>query len=213
MKSTGAPPPSRAGFTGNVIRLGASLRNQRAFNRDIRRARRIFHKDLGLAPGASLQKLVDAIAAYNQRPISILEKDLDPELSGCCLRGGTEDRIVVARDLPEWQRERVKAHELGHLLAPVASATDVGSVSGHGHGHSIQLDPQALAAQLATLPADLVQDVLTLREPPKLRATYDTDEERAVEAWGLVVPTLLSLDGGTSPADAITSAFGNRMSM
>ncbi|MEV5428242.1 hypothetical protein [Streptomyces sp. NPDC052701] len=195
------------------VRTSTFPRQRRAFHRDIRRARHIFHRELGLRPGVRLQELLDAIADHNKRPVSLLEMDLDPDLSGICLRGRTEDRIIVGHNNSEWQRMCVSAHELGHLLPWIAADSTESSVSGHGHGHDIQLDARTLAEQLTTLPADVVHDVMNPARPTKLRAAYDTDEERAVEAWGTVVPTLLSLDGATSPTGAITSAFSNRVSL
>lgn len=206
MNHTGATPPYRAGAHGRAHRDGAAPRG-RAFNGDVRRARRIFRKKLGLAPGASLQQLVDAIADLNQRPITVQEMDLDPALSGLCLRGPTQDRIIISRDNTAWQKLRVKVHELGHLLPWIATDTDDACVNGHG----IQLRPDHLTHQLTTLPPDLVRDVLSASRPAKLRAVYDSGEELAAEAWATAIPRLLAADDGTNAAaEAITSAFTNR---
>lgn len=209
MKTTGVTPPVPAGTTTK-----ASTRSPvrgRAFNGDVRRARRIFRKELGLTPGASLQQLVDAIADHNQRPITIQELDLDPALSGLCLRGPAQDRIIISRDNTPWQRLRVKIHELGHLLPWITSDLDDCCVSGHAPGYSLQLRPDHLNNQLMTLPPDVVHDVLNATRPPKMRAAYDSGEELAVEAWATAVPRLLAAESGTNAAtDAITSAFSNR---
>ncbi|MEU3901731.1 hypothetical protein [Streptomyces sp. NPDC045251] len=211
MNSTGATPPLRAGTTAKANPHTGPTARGRAFNGDVRRARRIFRKELGLTPGASLQQLVDAIADHNQRPITIQEMDLDPALSGLCLRGPSQDRIIISRDNTPWQRLRVKIHELGHLLPWITADQDDCCVSGHAPGHSIQLRPDHLNNQLTTLPPDVVHDVLNATRPPKLRAAYDSGEELAVEAWATAIPRLLATEDDTNAAtDAITSAFSNR---
>ncbi|MGW5657241.1 hypothetical protein [Streptomyces humi] len=137
--------------------------------------------------------------------------DLDPALSGMCLRGRKEDRIIVSQDTTDWQRLRIKVHELGHLLPWIDPATDDCVVGGHAQGHGIELDPGTLSTQLTSLPPGLVQDVLHSSGSVKLRAAYDTGPELAAEAWATVVPRLLAPGGGTAgPTDAIQSAFANR---
>ncbi|WP_405877493.1 hypothetical protein OG747_03005 [Streptomyces sp. NBC_01384] len=171
----------------------------------------IYRTRLGLAPGAHLQQLVDAIAAHNQRTITMEERDLAPVFSRLCLRGPEEDRIIVSRDNTDWQRWRVKVHELGHLLPWIDPASDDCMVSGHGQGHGIDLDHEALTDQLATLPSDLVQDILNPNQSIKQRARFDTGSELAAEAWATAVSRLLAPGGGTDhPTDAIRSAFSNR---
>jgi hypothetical protein len=210
MQSPGAPSPRRAGLTAYVTQIGASFRGRQSFARDTKIARQVFGKELGLKPGASLQELVDAVARYRDRPLTIEERSLDAPFTGLCLRGRSGDRIIVGNDDSEWHRIRVKAHELAHLLPWNSAADDTYAVTGHGHGLNVVLDEQDFADQLSTLPGDLVDDVLT--GPVKLRAHFDTPEERAAEALATALPWLLGWDGASNPTGAITSSFSSSIS-
>ncbi|MEU7322569.1 hypothetical protein ABZ682_18715 [Streptomyces griseoviridis] len=181
------------------------------FNGHVRRARRVYRDKLSLAPGSSLQQLVDAIAELNRRPISIRHMPLHTGVSGLCLRGATEDRIVVADDNPAFARRRVVVHELGHLLPWYDPEHENCTISGHGEGHGSGLAPLILDGQITTLPPDLVEDVLDPHRTVKFRASFSSAEETAIDAWATVVARMLAPETTRSaPSGAITSAFANR---
>ncbi|MGA4843724.1 hypothetical protein [Streptomyces sp. G45] len=193
-----------ASALGATARARAAVRKHRAWARARRRATRIIRVDLGLRPGHGLQDLIDAVAARRRRPITVLRLALPPHVSGFCVQGRAGDTVVVTADTSERQGLHVLLHELYHLLRepPDAGTPSVAACD--------LLDLDAVTAQLPSLPADAVRDVLS--RPARLRCGYEEDEEWSAEVFATVGLLLLCLDDGVSRTGSMTTAFAHRWS-
>ncbi|MEI5103515.1 hypothetical protein RB200_39635 [Streptomyces sp. PmtG] len=197
------PRTGRARLVDTSARIRGAVRKRRAWARARRQAVRIIHDDLGLRPGQGLEALLAAAVRERRRPVTVLKLALPAHVSGFCVRGETEDTIVVTANTSERQGLHVLLHELYHLLCgepPEPSPSAFAACD--------LLDLGELTAQLPSLPADVVAEVLT--RPAQLRAgneAYEEDEEWAAEVFATVGLLMLSLDteegaGALTPSPA-----------
>ncbi|MCF3128934.1 hypothetical protein [Streptomyces olivochromogenes] len=213
MTATGAPSPRRAGLariTEATARVGAAWREHRSWHREQRAATGVFHDDLGLRPGASVQDVLDAVAELRGgRTIEPIPLDsLPPLVSGMAVLGEEEDYIAISTRLSPRHRAHVLLHEVRHLLpfnAGGATGSDC-SIAVHRHFDGVTL--QSLEEQMSALPARVRAEILT--RPAKLRAGYPDDEEFTCELFARVVLPLLDLDPTSKSTGSLASAFSNR---
>ncbi|MEV0438825.1 hypothetical protein AB0I84_15055 [Streptomyces spectabilis] len=209
-----AGAPASWCHTAPALVLGA-VRRRRAWGRARRQTVRIIHDDLGMRPGQGLQELLQAVVRLRRRSLTVLRVPLPPHVSGFCVRGDTEDTIVVTANTSERQGLHVLLHELYHLLcgrspAPSPSAVAAGDL----------LELGALSEQMPSLPPDVVEEVLF--RPARLRAgasgrgdaaapaAYEEDEEWAAEVFATVGLLMLCLDPAISYTGSLTSSFAHR---
>ncbi|MFC8021046.1 hypothetical protein [[Kitasatospora] papulosa] len=187
------------------------VREVRAVSLERREALRCFRDDLGLEPGVSVRKVLDAVAQVRGREVEpIYLSTLPPTVSGLAVVGSEEsgvDYVGINDAISLRYAIHVLLHELRHLLrSDHDGAEDVLGVSMHSDFDGVTMD--SLREQMAALPARVRQEILT--RPVKLRTTYEHDEERACEVFAHTVLPLLGLDSTTDRTGSLASAFSNR---
>ncbi|WP_030669393.1 hypothetical protein [Streptomyces sp. NRRL B-1347] len=211
----------RARVTDAPALILGAVRRRRAWVRARRRAVRIIHVDLGLRPGQGLQELLQAVVRLRRRSLTVLRVPLPPHVSGFCVRGDSEDTIVVTSHTSERQGLHVLLHELYHLLCGRSPAPGPEAVAAGG-----LLDLGTLSEQMPSLPPDVVEEVLF--RPARLRAgtrgradstapaeceeheEHEEDEEWAAEVFATVGLLMLCLDPAVSYTGSLTSSFAHR---
>ncbi|QDQ09866.1 hypothetical protein [Streptomyces spectabilis] len=220
MLFAGAPaswhPMGRARVTDAPALVLGAVRRRRAWVRARRQTVRIIHDDLGMRPGQGLQELLQAVVRLRRRSLTVLRVPLPPHVSGFCVRGETEDTIVVTSNTSERQGLHVLLHELYHLLCGRSPAPSPPYAVAAGD----LLDLGALSEQMPSLPPDVVEEVLF--RPARLRAgasgrgdatapaAYEEDEEWAAEVFATVGLLMLCLDPAISYTGSLTSSFAHR---
>ena len=150
--------------------MWASLREQLALSFATWSAGRLIRRDLGLSGVRDLQGLVDAVALKRNKPISVTEAPLPPEVSGFCVRGDGRDYIVIDSAANELTRLHATLHELFHLW-------EEHPVNDSSHQHTTV---ETLRHLLPSLKAEQVSQILT-------RSHYDNEHERRAEALATVM--------------------------
>ncbi|MGW0491120.1 hypothetical protein [Streptomyces olivaceus] len=217
MSHTGAHPPRRAGLARiaeATSRARETIRETRAMSRERREALAFFHDDLRLRPGASVQDVLDAVTALRGRevvPVAISSL-LKPIASGVSVLGSEAhgvDYVGVINRASRKHQAHVLLHEVRHLCPGGGDWTEThttSSIAVHTGFDSVTL--ASLRDEMSALPEDVREDILN--RPAKLRARYDTGEERTCEVFARVVLPLLDLDDTSQRTGSLTSAFSNR---
>lgn len=211
----GATPPYRAclkRMSEVTTRMQSILRSHRTWAYETKMAQDLFRDTLGLRPGASMQKVIEAYETVRGRPITVEEFPLSSRFTGMCMPGALEDIIVITTRASAAQKAHVTLHELRHLPIP-------------GHDHDIQaedggmacskagvLDVQTLEAQAAILPPEVVERMRTSPESLRLRSANYADDplELRPEVFATTIYPLLDLDPVSQHTGSLTSAFSGR---
>ncbi|MFJ6516158.1 hypothetical protein ACIQMO_29910 [Streptomyces sp. NPDC091406] len=162
----------------------------------MRRMARVIRQDLGLSGVQTMQALVDAIANDRNKPITIKEAPLPPQVSAFCAQGDDRDFIVVDSTASELTRIHSILHELFHLW---------------------ENHPSREGATDPPMSHDAVRHLLPgLKPGPALRVLsrshYDNDHERRAEAFAtLMLQRHLRLRED-QPTWAVQSALAHRRS-
>ncbi|MFD4412491.1 hypothetical protein [Streptomyces sp. NPDC058475] len=208
MNATGATPPRRAGLARiaeAAIRVGEVVSDTRSWARERRDAVAFFENDLGLEPGATIQEVLNAIAALRGREVEPVPlSSLPPDVSGIAVLGKDKDYIGLSDKLSPRHRARVLLHEVRHLSPSAKGQSSDVSVHSHFGGVTIQ----ALKEQMSALPVHVQEEILT--RPAKLRAGYPDAEERTCEVFARVVLPLLDLGATSRSTGSLNAAFSNR---
>ncbi|MFD4948517.1 hypothetical protein ACFWNT_39940 [Streptomyces sp. NPDC058409] len=174
-----------------------SLREQLAIAKATRSARRQIRRDLGLSGVQDLQGLVDAVAASQNKPITIREVPLPLEVSAFCARGTDRDFIVVDSQAAELTRLHAVLHELFHLWEKHPSDVE---------DSDLPMTEETVQQLLPGLNPGPVLQVLT-------RSHYDKAHERRAEAFATVLlQGHLALRTDQNSTGFITSALAHRRS-
>ncbi|MGW2652063.1 ImmA/IrrE family metallo-endopeptidase [Streptomyces sp. NPDC001478] len=162
-----------------------------------RAARRQIRRDLGLSGVQDLKGLVDAVAASQNKPITIREVPLPLEVSALCARGTDRDIIVVDSQAAELTRLHAILHELFHLWEE--HPTDVSN-------SDLPMTEETVQQLLPGLNPGPVLQVLT-------RSHYDKAHERRAEAFATVLlQGHLELRADQNTTGFLTSALAHRRS-
>ncbi|MCX5103463.1 hypothetical protein [Streptomyces sp. NBC_00439] len=174
-----------------------SLREQLAIASATRSARRQIRRDLGLSGVQDLQGLVDAVAASQNKPITIREVPLPLEVSALCARGTDRDFIVVDSQAAELTRLHAVLHELFHLWEEHPSDVE---------DSDLPMTEETVQQLLPGLNPGPVLQVLT-------RSHYDKAHERRAEAFATVLlQGHLALRTDQNSTGFLTSALAHRRS-
>ncbi|WP_406164513.1 hypothetical protein [Streptomyces sp. NBC_00996] len=213
MNNTGATPPRRARLariaeaTANV---GNAVRDHRRWARERQAALDYFGGQLGLGSGATPQSVLDAVTEARGRTVVPLTlPSLPAHITGIAVPCEDVDYIGLSDRLSRRHRTHVLLHEVRHLDLSDSAASPSAPISVHSHFDGVSV--QMLREQLSVLPAGVREEILT--RPAKLRADYETDEERRCEVFARVVLPLLDLDPASERTSHLVTGFANRRSI
>ncbi|MFD7613072.1 hypothetical protein [Streptomyces sp. NPDC059828] len=176
--------------------LWVSLREQVAILFATWSTTRLIRRDLGLSGVRDMQGLVDAIAVKRNKPITVTETPLPPEVSAFCARGRDRDYIVVDSNANELTRLHAELHELWHLWEDHPDDDTTGQ----------PMSEATVRQLLPGLKPGPVLQVLT-------RSHYDSAHERRAEAFATVMlQRHLQLRGDQKSTGFLASALTHRRS-
>ncbi|WP_338674467.1 hypothetical protein V1460_16485 [Streptomyces sp. SCSIO 30461] len=150
--------------------LWTSLREQVAILFATWSMTRLIRRDLGLSGVRDMQGLIDAIAVKRNKPITVTQTPLPPEVSAFCARGRDRDFIVVDSNANELTRLHAELHELWHLWEEHPDDDATGR----------PMSETTVRQLLPGLKPGPVLQVLT-------RSHYDNAHERRAEAFATVM--------------------------
>jgi hypothetical protein len=131
---------------------------------------------LGLPASFSVEDLLDAIGAYQDRPVHLLVHDLSFPFSGFWVMSEDMDWVIVARHLSAQERAQTVLHEASHIIlhdpAALMSSEDLFSALAdgkrlHALARACSYEEQAEheAEALASFIAVRILDVAVRPEP------------------------------------------------
>ncbi|MGW1363038.1 ImmA/IrrE family metallo-endopeptidase [Streptomyces chartreusis] len=177
----------------------ASLREQLAIQREMRRMARVIRRDVGLSGVQDIDGLVELVAVQRGRPISVLFLPLPEGVSAFCFSTPARDYIVVNVAANELTRIHAIAHELGHLLLDNVEQ----GVSAPVH-----------AGEDSTF-RELAQQIVPALNPDGVvklfkRWQYGSDNERRVEVFATMMLQRYIALGRGKQRDGLAATFAHR---
>ncbi|MFF4868236.1 hypothetical protein ACIPQA_02770 [Streptomyces sp. NPDC090109] len=158
-----------------------------------RRARRLIHRDPGLAGAGDMAAVVGAVEEKRGRRIVMVGVPLPPEVSAFCVRGHDRDYVVVDAQAGELTRAHATLHELFHLWE------DHPAEEG---GHAPGMDEATIRLLLPGLKPGAVLKVLT-------RSHYAQRAELGAETFATLMLQRLRLSGARGD-EPVSSALAHR---